>query len=211
MKISDKETFVIIGLCGRSGAGKTTVCSEFEKLGIMAIDTDKVYRGLVSPKCDGAPSELVLKLSEAFGKDIIKRDGSLDRRVLAGYVFGEGNEEKLDTLNRLTHTPILDKTEELTEKYRTDGARGVIIDAPALFESGFDKKCDAVVCVTAPEDVLVHRIVNRDGITEDAARRRLSSQISENELRYRTDHVIVNDGFADVSSQVRDIVSKIFD
>lgn len=181
---------LIIGLCGRSGAGKTTVCSEFEKYGIMSIDTDRVYRRLTRPEEKGIPSALVRILADNFGEDVITPEGELNRRALAAKVFGEGNEERLALLNRLTHKAILDKTDEMIVEFFKSGAKGVIVDAPALFESGFHKKCHLIVCVTAPEDSLMRRIMKRDSLSAEEALRRLSSQISERELRLRSDYVI---------------------
>ena len=63
----DGGVFTVIGVCGQSGTGKTTVCAEFEKLGYRAIDTDKVYRELTRPDADGLPSELVRRIAHEFG------------------------------------------------------------------------------------------------------------------------------------------------
>ena len=200
----------IIGLCGRSGSGKTTVCKAFEVFGIRSIDTDKVYRELTSPYADGNPSELVRTIAKHFGECVIAVDGALDRRALAEAVFGDGKREKLELLNSLTHAPILERTEEMAAEFAEAGAKGVIVDAPALFESGFDKKCDVIICVTAPDDVLIKRITARDGISDDAAAKRLSSQMSVEELSRRADHIIVNDGKTNLCEAAAKIAEKIF-
>jgi len=200
----------VIGLCGRSGSGKTTVCGAFEKLGIKSIDTDKVYRELTAPCSDGTPSKLVSLIRKRFGDEVVRSDGSLDRAVLAGIVFGEGNGENLRDLNMITHEHILSETERRIDKYFREGVRGVIVDAPALFESRFDKKCDVILCVSAPDDVLVERIMKRDSISEEAALRRLSSQISDKELRERADYIIENDGETDLSLAAGNVAGKIF-
>lgn len=199
----------IIGLCGRSGSGKTTVCNAFEQLGVKAIDTDKVYSELVHPNNDGLPSRLVREIAAEFGGNVIASDGSLNRTLLAAAVFGKGNEERLKMLNSITHGPILERTLHLIGEYEKSGAHGVIVDAPALFESGFDSACDAIVCISAPEDVLLRRIMSRDSVSESAARRRLASQISDSELRRRSDYIIENDGERDLFSEVSELFEKI--
>lgn len=199
----------IIGLCGRSGSGKTTVCNAFERLGVRAIDTDKVYSELVRPTDDGLPSRLVRDIAAEFGGNVIASDGSLNRTLLAAAVFGKGNEKRLKKLNSITHGPILERTLALIGEYEKDGARGVIVDAPALFESGFDSACDAIVCISAPEEVLLGRIMSRDSVSESAAKRRLASQIPDSELRLRSDHIICNDGKADLFSEASEIFDKI--
>lgn len=191
----------VIGLCGRSGAGKTTVCKAFEKYGIKSVDTDKVYRELTLPKEDGTPSALVSSLACEFGGGIVNTDGSLNRGKLAAIVFGNGNEERLCRLNGITHWQILARTEEIIKMYAAKGAKGVIVDAPALFESGFDKKCDLIICVSAPDEILENRIIKRDSVNADDARKRLSSQMPEDELRRRSDFVIVNDGKTDIDEE----------
>ncbi len=205
-----ERTVPVIGLCGRSGSGKTTVCKVFERLGVKSVDTDQVYREITRPADDGLPSELVREIARNFGGNVVASDGSLNRAILAQAVFGDGNCEKLAKLNSITHTPILDRTEELIREYTADGAAGVIVDAPALFESGFDKKCDVILCISAPDEVLIERITLRDSISRDAAIRRLSSQIPDSELRRRADHIIENDGEHDLEKEAQTAFSKIF-
>lgn len=199
----------VVGICGRSGSGKTTVCKEFEKLGARSIDTDRVYRDLTCADEDGMPSECVRLIAKEFGGKVVASDGSLNRALLARIVFGD--KEKLALLNSITHKRIMERTEAMIFEFLREGAECVLVDAAALFESGFDKKCDAVVCVSAPEDILVKRIVGRDGITAEQAGRRLSSQISDDELRERSNYVLINDGTADVASQAESILADILD
>ena len=78
-----------------------------------------------------------------------------------------------------------------------------------MFESGFHEKCDAVLCVTAPEDEILDRIIRRDGMTIEAAQRRLSSQIPVEVLMERSDFVIVNSAGADIAAAVAEIGGKI--
>lgn len=199
----------IVGICGRSGSGKTTVCKAFEALGAKSIDTDRVYRELTCAGDDGMPSECVRRIAKEFGGKVVASDGSLNRAYLARIVFG--NKEKLALLNSITHKRITERTEAMIFEYLRAGATCVLVDAPALFESGFDKKCDAVVCVSAPEDTLAARIVARDNITPEQARRRLSSQIPDDELRERADFVLVNDGVAEIEPQAEKILGEILD
>ena len=207
-----KRTFgPVIGMCGRSGSGKTTVCVALEKYGVRSVDTDKVYRSLITPTEDGEVTALLRRIGDRFGDDVILSDGSLNRRALSSKVFGEGNEENLRDLNRITHTAILDETETVLESYFRDGAVGVIVDAPALFESGFHERCDGTVCVTAPDDVAVMRIMARDGITEAEAVRRLSSQISAEELSHMCDLTVTNGDEYDPCEAARMIFERFIE
>jgi len=185
---------IIIGLCGRSGAGKGLVSSLFAELGIPSIDTDAVYRELTAP-CDSTSelSECMKELVRSFGEGILAADNSLDRRAMAGIVFADDGKEKLQKLNLITHCHILRRTDELIAIYADMGVPGVVVDAPVLFESGYNEKCDVIFAVSAPLDVLKHRIMKRDGITEEMAEKRLASQKSDAELEALVDLVIVND------------------
>ena len=196
------ERIKVVGLCGRSGSGKGYVSSRFFECGIPSIDTDRVYReSVLSGPC-------LCEIVSEFGDSVLNEEGRLDRRSLAAIVFAPGCEEKLVRLNEITHKYILQETLKLIERYEAEGHRSVIIDAPVLFESGFDKICDLKVCVTAPREVSVMRICERDSRSREEAERRLDSQIDESELVLMCDEAIVNDGESDVCVRVRQIIDK---
>ena len=173
------------------------------QLGIPSIDTDKVYRDILSR--DG--SECLFELKNEFGDSIIA-EGKLDRRALANIVFAKGNENKLERLNEISHKHILKETLSMIEEYSKKGMGAVIVDAPVLFESGFDSICDVTLCVTAPDSVCVERICKRDGRSEAEAKSRLASQKSVEELRSLCSFEIVNDGRCDIDSQISDFLNK---
>lgn len=183
----------VIGLCGRSGSGKSFVSRLFEGFGIPSIDTDKVYREMTGAPTGGVLSPCMKELVREFGETVLAEDLSLNRRALADIVFARDGEEKLHALNRITHRYILGEAERRIEKYGKCGRWAVIVDAPLLFESGFDKKCDVIIAATAPEETLVERIVARDRIDVSAAMRRLAVQLSDADVKHRADYVINTD------------------
>ena len=193
----------VIGLCGGSGSGKGVVSSLFASLGIPAIDTDAVYRELTV-----RGSYLLNILSEAFGTDILNERGELDRKKLSALVFSDPAKHKL--LNSITHSEILNEAERRIRKYESEGYPAVICDAPLLFESGFDKKCDIIIAVIAPLDVRIERLVGRDGISPEAARQRILSQLPDEYLEKHSDFVINNNGdLANVQAQIDSLVKII--
>ena len=198
---------VWVGLCGRSGAGKGYISSLFAQWGIPSVDTDRVYREMTGPT--DTLSACMKELVCAFGEEILCPDGSLNRRALADTVFAEGGDSARRELNRITHAHILRQTRQIADVYSKAGAPFVLIDAPLLFESGFDVFCRYTVCVTAPDDVCVSRIKARDGLTETEARRRLAAQISGEELVRLCDFAIVNDGIRPVKEQAEQIYKAI--
>ena len=178
---------IVVGLTGQTGTGKTTVGNELKKYGYSVIDADKVAR-LVTEK--GSPT--LKKLAEAFGKEIIKSDGTLDRALLADKAFS--NEKMLELLNSITHPEIVRLIMKKVNGEFFNGFEGVIIDAPQLFESGLDKKCNMIIAVTAPENLRLERIMKRDGISEEPARKRMAAQLPEEFFTQQSDIVVVNDG-----------------
>lgn len=183
----------VIGLCGGSGSGKGMVCRIFAEKNIPCIDTDAVYRELTSQ-----PGPCLYALAEEFGKEIITEGGFLNREYLRKIVFGQENSEtKLKRLNEISHNYILEETRRRLIGYENDGALIAIVDAPVLFESGFDSECDVVVSVIADREIRIDRIMNRDSVTRDAAEKRIDAQLSDKEIISRSDFVIYNNSDID--------------
>ena len=178
----------VVGLCGGSGSGKGTLCDVFREFGVPSIDTDAVYHDLTSHSSD-CLSDLVAE----FGEEIIS-DGALDRKVLAGIVFGDSSGERLKRLNTIAHAHILAKTREIIDKHGSDGHNMVIVDAPLLFESGFDRECDIVISVFADRKTRIKRIMKRDNMTYSDAERRLNSQKPDEWISAHSDIIITNNG-----------------
>ena len=189
----------IIGLCGSSGSGKGYVSMLFTKYGVGVIDTDRVYRETTTKK----GSECLSELTREFGNSILTENGELYRPALAEIVFG--NREKLNKLNEIAHKYIKKDTEKLLEEYKSEGVRAVIIDAPVLYESNFDKMCDFTICVTSPYERKIDRIMTRDQITREQALARLNSQKNDEELISLSTYQIDNSG-KELSSQITSIL-----
>ena len=208
--MSDVKSPFVIGLCGRSGSGKSFVSRLFELEGVPSVDTDAVYREMTSACKDGELSDCMKELVAAFGCDIVNEDGSLNRPALANIVFADGAGGKLAKLNEITHKHILAETDKRISLYGKEGRRAVIVDAPLLFESGYDKKCDFIVAASAPEELLVKRITERDGLDLNGALRRLKVQIKDEELRGRADFVIETDTDAEkLQLRIKDILDQM--
>lgn len=195
----------IIGLCGGSGAGKSAASAAVYALGGEVIDADRVYRELCVPG-----SVCLAEIADAFGPDALTESGELNRPAVAAIIYGDA--EKRALLNAITHSHIKAETEKRIAAYRENGARAVVVDAPLLFEAGFDKMCDVTVGVVADRDVRIARIVNRDGIDEVSAKRRIDSQISDEKLRERCDHILENNGsVAELYDKASKLLSTIIE
>ncbi len=199
----------VIGLTGGTGAGKGEVSLCFMTQGIKCLDADKVSREVCKP---GKPC--LLELVEYFGDGILNPDGTLDRKGLAALVFGEENAEKREikhaALNRITHKHIIDAMHEWLAAREREGATLAVVDAPQLFESGFDRHCDYTIGVIADEKVRVRRITSRDNITVEAAEKRIRAQKSDEFFIDTCDFIVYNNAGVDMlGHQVENILEKI--
>lgn len=194
---------LIIGLTGPSGAGKGVVASLLAGYGIPSIDTDKVYHDLLIP-----PSACLDELTARFGAEILSPDGTLNRGALAALVFSPGHGEDLADLNAIAHRHILNQTRQLLAVHEAEGAVAVLVDAPQLFESGFDRECGFILSVLAPYELRLARIMERDGLSEERARARLDASHSDEFFRERSDAVIFNgDSMDAMASEVRRLLA----
>ncbi len=186
----------LIGVCGRSGCGKSVFCEMAQQKGFVVIDCDKVYRELVSK-----PTQCLKELEEAFGSDIIENN-SLNRKKLANIVFNSA--EKLQLLNEITHKHIINRVDEILSECKEDSS--VLLDAPTLFESGIAERCELIIGITASDEICVSRIRERDNLTEPQAKQRLSNQKSIEFLAENCDIIIYNetswDDFKTASEEV---------
>ncbi len=194
--VSAIPTFAVLGLTGGTGAGKGAVAACLVKHGIPTLDTDRVSR-LV---CEiGQPC--LRALAEQFGGGILCPDGSLDRAGLAALVFGEPDPdkkaEKLSALNRITHHYILEYARDWLAEQRANGCTAACIDAPQLFESGFDAECSYIIGVTADRETRIARIMTRDGITREKALQRIASQHDDAFFAAHCDVMLENNGDLD--------------
>ena len=173
----------IIGITGPSGGGKTSALRALAALGALIIDCDAVYHELIEGSAD------MLREIDANYAGVV-RDGALDRKALGQIVFSDA--QALETLNGITHKYVdMEVSRRLREHEAADGALAAV-DAIALIESGLSAKCSLIVGVTAPEEVRVKRIMERDGISEEYARLRVGAQKPESYFYENCDYVLIS-------------------
>ena len=176
----------IIGLCGGSGSGKGEVARMLREAGCLHLDADAIYHSFIS-----GDSDCLRELADEFGKEIIAPNGALDRKKLAAIVFADGAEEKRQRLNTISHRYVLEEIRRRIADAENEYTVAVV-DAPLLFESGFNAECDAIISVIAPRDARIARIVERDGLTSEQAARRIDAQLDEEFLRSHSNFTIEN-------------------
>ena len=192
----------IIGLTAPIGCGKSYVAKIFAEKGIPTIDTDEVYHALVNK-----PSPLVNKLSAEFGTEILTSDGALDRKKLAPIVFAD--KTKLERLNAITHSAVIEEVERIISKLTLTGVKAVTVQGPLMFESGYNEKCDRVICVVADTAVRVSRICQRDGCTEEIAKNRIKNQKEIEFYIANSDEKVYNNGYESIEEQILPILHRL--
>ena len=176
-----------VGITGRSGCGKSTVTACFAAHGVPVADADQISRQVLQP---GSP--VLAQLAARFGGDILSGDGVLDRRQLADRAFA--TPEGKAALDAITHPAIVRQIEAARQAALQAGSPLFVIDGAVLVGSVIDGIWDRLIVVTAPYEVSVERIVARDGIRPEMARRRLDAQLPEEALAARADILLENDG-----------------
>jgi dephospho-CoA kinase len=201
---------VVVGLSGGIGTGKSSVARLFAEAGAVVIDADAIVHELQAP---GTP--MLAEIAEAFGPEVIRADGSLDRERLGSIVFRDAEARR--RLGALVHPKVGAEMLRRLEAARAAGARLVVLDIPLLFEGrkagtgsaallGFDTS----VLAYAPEALQIERQIARDRCSRDEALRRIRAQLPIEEKRALADHVIDNSGaLADTAHQVRALVAHL--
>ena len=146
------------------------------------------------------------RLGMAFGSDIIKADGTLDRKLLASRAFSDEKKHKL--LNDITHPFITMSIRRAVKALSDAGEKIAVIDAPLLFESGIDIICDKTVAVVADADIRLGRIIIRDELESSAAVQRMSVQNSADYYKNLADIIIENDGSL---SELEELANQVVD
>lgn len=173
-----------IGLTGGIGSGKSVVAMVFSHLGVPVYQADYEAKKLYEDQ------EILNKVTGLFGNKILNQNGQLDRAKLASVVFS--NPVKLEQLNSLIH-PLVEE-----HFIQWLGARAsapyIIHEAAILFESGLYKKFDKIITVTAPQELCIRRVMERDGVSEEQVLQRMRNQWDQDKKAENSNFVLVNDG-----------------
>lgn len=188
----------IIGLTGGIGSGKTTIANYFKTQGVpLYIADDEAKKILYTP-------DTVKEIITAFGTDVIT-DNLPDRGKLASLVFNAP--EKLQVLNNIIHPKVLGHFKTWMEAHKNE--KFIIKEAAILFESGSYKDCDKIILVTAPKEIRIQRVIQRDGTTRSKVEERMNVQWDEAKKASMSDYVIENVVLKDAMDQAHEILKKL--
>lgn len=175
----------IIGLTGGIATGKSTVSNYLKTKGIKIIDADLVARQVVEPGTKG-----LAIVKAAFGANVIKPDGTLDRSALGKIVFASQADRQ--KLNQILH-PLIHKTiQSQLAQYKAQQWPIVVLDVPLLFETGWDQWCDLTWVVACSPERQLARLMARDQLDQAAAQARIDAQYPLTEKMAQADLVLMN-------------------
>lgn len=173
---------LVVGLTGNYGAGKSLVLKVFGDLGALTIDADRVVASLLEEKA------VLEKLRKLFGPDAFDNEGRLIKERVSAMAFS--NEPLRRSLEDLLHPLVFEKIEGLIESSK---AAIAVVEAPVIFERGYEDKFDKIIAVYADEETALKRLAAK-GVKREDALLRLKSQLPADEKKKRADYVIDNGG-----------------
>lgn len=174
-----------IGITGGIGSGKTTVCKMFEELGIPVYYADERAKYLMQHE-----HFLIDEIKKNFGEEVYD-NGQLNRQLLASKVFHD--KEKVKLLNSLVHPAVFRDTDRWVVEQQATQTPYALKEAALLVESGSHKYLDKLIVVTAPQNLRLKRVVERDNVSSTDVMARMQNQLPEEEKVKLADFVIIND------------------
>ncbi len=192
---------MIIGLTGGIASGKSTVSKILSEMGIRVVDADLIAREVMDSK------DVVDKIVEEFGEEILNKNGKLDRTKLREIAFS--SKERVKLLNSIVHPSVISRFEDEKKKSMITGEM-LVFDIPLLYEAKMENLCNRVIVVYVDRETQVKRVMERDGSSRENAENIIENQMPLSEKLARSDIRIKNDGtIGELKEKIRDIFSKI--
>jgi dephospho-CoA kinase len=193
------SAMLVLGLTGSIGMGKSTTAKFFAEEGVPVLDADAAVHALYE-------SEAVAAVEAAFPGSTA--GGKVDRQKLGSMVIG--NAEAIRQLEGIVHPLYRAVEQRFLARAKADRATIVVLDVPLLFETGGEKRVNAVVVATAPAETQQARLLEREGMTLDKIEALLAKQMPDAEKRARADFTVdTSQGFDSARAQVRAILARV--
>ena len=187
---------ITIGLTGGIGSGKSFVAERFSAMGVPCYNCDERAKLLY----DNA--DIKRLVTDRYGAEAYT-DGKLNRQFLASRIFADKAE--LEWIDSIIHPAVRNDFAAWRDNQTTDI---VVVESAILFDGGLEKLCNTVVAVGAPLEVRIARVMRRDNTTRDLVEQRIANQRNDDYFRTHANHVIVNDGTADIDTEIKKIIEN---
>ena len=193
-----------VGLTGSIAVGKSFVLGILAELGCRILDADATAREVVTPGTPGLNAVV-----EAFGKEIVREDGKLDRVGLGKIVFAD--EKKRQLLNSLLHPFIIAAQDDQIRRWEQEDSSGIaIVDAALMIESGGYRRFDKLIVVHCRPEVQLARLIAREGLSAEDSERRIAAQMPQEEKKKYADFLIdTSEGFEDTRRQTEAVFKEL--
>jgi dephospho-CoA kinase len=175
---------LLVGLTGNYGMGKSIVLSQFEKLGAITLDSDKIVESLLSER------EIIKRIKKLMGNTVFDKNGNLMKKKVADLIFK--NDILKGSLEDLLHPLVFEKIESFL-KTITNQHAVVVIEVPLLFERSYEERFKRTVTVFTDEKISLHRL-EKSGVSRDDAMQRVRSQLPVEVKTIKSDFIIDNNG-----------------
>ena len=182
---------MISALTGSIGSGKSTVLEMFSRMGWFTLSADRICHDIYN----SGDLEFNAAIAERWGADIIKDDGTADRKKIAAIVFNDKKE--LSWLNSVLHPIIMEKAADLVSRVDNDF---VLFEVPLLYEAGMEDKFDAVICVWTSA-ASQHKRLQERGFDEKDIRLRMNNQLSSDVKLEKADYGLINEGCVELLNE----------
>jgi dephospho-CoA kinase len=177
----------LIALTGGIASGKSTIAARLAELGAVVVDADALAREVVEPG-----ERALAAIRDAFGDDVLREDGSLDRPALGRIVFADP--QRRHVLNGIVHPAVLHRSHAAFDAAFARDRRAVVVyDVPLIDARGVGE-FERIVVADAPVETRVERLVRLRGMTEEDARARIGAQLSDDERRALASDLIDTSG-----------------
>ena len=186
----------IIGLLGGVASGKSLVAEQFRRLGAAVLDADRIgHEVLLLPEVREA-------IHKHFGDKVFRSDGEVDRKALGRIVFAlpPAGPRALTFLEQLSHPKIRRRLRDEVEQMARNGVPATVLDAPVMLKAGWDKLCDVVIYIDAPDETRLKRAMSRGWTAEEFAARE-AAQDSLDLKKQRADFVVDNSASEEYTQQ----------
>ena len=193
-----------VGLTGSIGVGKSFVAGILAELGCRVLDADRTSREVVEP---GSPG--LAAVVGAFGSQVVRDDGTLDREQLGSLVFAD--EAKRELLNSILHPYIIARQDWFLRAWEADEPKGIgVIDAALMIESGGSKRFDKLIVVHCEPEMQLQRVMTRNNLSREQAEQRIRAQMSQAEKKRFADYLIdTSEGFQQTRQRTIEVYHEL--
>lgn len=189
----------IVGVTGGIGSGKTTIINYIKSKGFAVYIADDAGKKVMQKP------EIIQQINELFHNEVLLEDGFLNRPKIAALVFNDY--EKLQQLNNIVHPAVALDFEEFKRENASE--KVIFKETAVLFESGSYKNCDATILITAPLEIRINRVMQRDNISKEQVESRIKNQLPDQEKAALATYIVENVDLQKAFKSIDDIINKI--